>query len=162
VRCSFVRKLSHWCRSGFGNQPHVFQCVVAKAAFTRYKFARASQVPGMRAQTFLESRIMENTTSFKLRRVKVFITCTKHLRAHPRHLTCESQLAWCKHGWRNVHVWLRFQHTANVTELPDCAINCSFVWKLFFGTLFAQYKLFVRQSKLYNGNSSLKMKTYLA
>jgi hypothetical protein len=45
------------------------------AAFTRYKFARASQVPGMHAQTFHTNRIMEVATRLTVKSVELFITC---------------------------------------------------------------------------------------
>jgi len=39
---------------------------------------------------------MEVATHFKIKPVKLFITCTNHLHAHPWHLTHVSQHAWCK------------------------------------------------------------------
>jgi hypothetical protein len=72
------------------------KCVFRKAEFTRFKFARASHVPGMRAQTFHASRVMEVATRFKAKPVEFSTTCMKRLRSHPLHLTRASQLALCK------------------------------------------------------------------
>jgi hypothetical protein len=81
---------------------------VPKAAVTWYKLTRVSQVPGMRAQTFLSSRITKAATSFKVKPVEIFITCTKRLRAHPRHMTRASKFASCK---------CRFKHTVKCFTL---------------------------------------------
>jgi hypothetical protein len=40
---------------------------VFKAVFTRWKFARVSQVPGMWAQTFRARKIMDITTPIKIK-----------------------------------------------------------------------------------------------
>jgi hypothetical protein len=64
--------------------------------FTRCKLSRASQVLGMRAQTFN----LESSTGSTLKRVASYSTCMKRLRTHPRHLTRARQLASCKRGLR--------------------------------------------------------------
>jgi hypothetical protein len=72
---------------------------ILRAAFIRWKFARASQVPGMRTQTFHASRIMEVTARFKVQPVVPSITCMKRLPAHLRDLTRAREFASCKHGF---------------------------------------------------------------
>jgi hypothetical protein len=47
------------------------------------------------------SRIVEVATRFKVKHVKLFITCMQFLRAHPRHLTRASELASCKRRLNN-------------------------------------------------------------
>jgi hypothetical protein len=69
-----------------------------KAAFTRCKLARASEVPGTRAQTFRASRIMEVATRFRVQPVELSMTRMKRLHAYHRNLTRASQLASCKRG----------------------------------------------------------------
>jgi hypothetical protein len=63
-----------------------------KAAFTRCRLARASQVLGMRLQTLHASKIMEVATLFKVIPVELPITCLKRLHAspglHSREKTC--------------------------------------------------------------------------
>jgi hypothetical protein len=44
------------------------------AAFTRYKLARASQVPEMRAQTFHASRIIDVASRFKVKPVQLLMS----------------------------------------------------------------------------------------
>jgi hypothetical protein len=69
-----------------------------KAAFTRYKLSRASQVPGMHDQTFHASYDKFDGFNFEGSCDFHHCTCLKLPRVHYQHVTCTSQLASCKHG----------------------------------------------------------------
>jgi hypothetical protein len=67
-----------------------------EAACTRCKYARASQVPGMRAKTFHESYGKFGRLNFEVSCYLHYSACMKHL----RHLTRTRQIASCKRGLR--------------------------------------------------------------
>jgi hypothetical protein len=89
-----VRSVSQACLSRPSHDTNRCVCSLLK----RCQFPRASQFPGMRAQTFHARRIMEVASRFKIQPVGLSITCIKRVRAHPRHVTRTSQLASCTRG----------------------------------------------------------------
>jgi hypothetical protein len=89
---------------------------VPQAAFTRCKLSRASQVPGMGAQTFHASRITRNSLqSWACRTFHM-----KSLRAHPKNPTRARQLVSCK---REQHAVSKFQAGCSTTHSePSCVL----------------------------------------
>jgi hypothetical protein len=69
-----------------------FSLSVPKAASTRCSLARASQMPGIREQTFHANGIMEVATRFKVQPIEFSTIYTKSLQAHPRNFTRASKL----------------------------------------------------------------------
>jgi hypothetical protein len=67
-----------------------------KASFIPSKLALASQVPGIRMQTFHASYKMLHRFIFEASYDFHYSTCMKCLRSHPRYLTRARQLAPCK------------------------------------------------------------------
>jgi hypothetical protein len=63
-----------------------------KGTFTRCKLVRESQVPGMREQMLLASRIMEVTSLFIVKPVELIVIYMKRLLVHPRHLLARANL----------------------------------------------------------------------
>jgi hypothetical protein len=68
----------------------IHHCAVSRV-YTM-QMARASQVAGMRAQTFHAGPIMEVATRFKVQPDEVFITCMKRLRSDVFTRECQLRL----------------------------------------------------------------------
>lgn len=90
---------------------------VLTAASTPCRLARASEVPGMRAQTFHASYEQFEMFNFEANWAFHCYTCTQRLHAHPRHMTRASQLS-CK---RHLNI---FASKCNLTILRVSTLDC--------------------------------------